>query len=74
MDHGQWRPTPVLRATPSMVMPREHVSRTTPGVGHRPHAVSRAVASKIDDTVESRYLELRYLEFCEIRSVFVNQK
>ena len=25
-------------------------------------------------TVESRYLELGYLEFCETRSVYLNQK
>ena len=26
------------------------------------------------NTVESRYLELGYLEFCEVRSVYLNQK
>ena len=26
------------------------------------------------NTVESRYLELGYLEFCETRSVYLNQK
>ena len=26
------------------------------------------------NTVESRYLELRYLEFCVIRSIYLNQK
>ena len=25
-------------------------------------------------TVDSRYLELGYLEFCEVRSVYLNQK
>ena len=27
-----------------------------------------------ENTVESRYLELGYLEFCEVRSIFLNQK
>ena len=27
-----------------------------------------------DVTVESRYLKLGYLEFCEVRSVYLNQK
>jgi len=32
------------------------------------------VLSKVKHTVESRYLKLGYFEFCEVQSVFLNQK
>jgi len=33
-----------------------------------------SVVEGFESTVKSRYLELGYLEFCETRSVFLNQR